>query len=114
MAVDKELLKGTLPLLVLQVVRTRATYGYELIRRLEASSGGAFVFAEGTLYPVLHALERDQLITSTWVTATGARRRKYYHITDAGRVELARRLAEWQAFTRAVDAVVEEASNEHS
>lgn len=105
--VGKELLKGTLPLLVLHVVSAEETYGYELIKRLERLSGGTFSFAEGTLYPVLHALERDRLIASTWVGAAGARRRKYYRVTEAGRGELTRRLAEWRAFTQAVDAVVE-------
>lgn len=106
-APDRELVKGTLPLLVLQLVSEADTYGYELIRALEERSAAAFTFSEGTLYPVLHSLERDGLVTSRWDTSGGGRRRKYYRISPAGRADLADRLDQWHAFTRAVEAIVD-------
>lgn len=106
MAFDKELVKGTLPLLVLQLVAEGDTYGYELIKAIQHRTDGAFTFAEGTLYPVLHGLERDRLVSSYWDASGGARRRKYYQITPGGRTALASRASEWSAFTAAVGRIV--------
>lgn len=106
MAIDKQLLKGTLPLLVLQLLDRDDLYGYELIKTLEDASGGVFRFGEGSLYPVLHSLERDGGLRSYWRDSAAGRKRKYYAITAAGRRELAERSAEWQAFAGAIGAVL--------
>ncbi|MFT3887629.1 MAG: helix-turn-helix transcriptional regulator [Arachnia sp.] len=106
MAIDKELVKGTLPMLVLQLTSEGDTYGYELIKAISARSGGTFTFSEGTLYPVLHALERDGLVASRWEAAAGLRRRKYYGITAAGSAALEARREEWGAYSAAVRAVL--------
>ncbi len=107
MTADKELVKGTLPLLVLSVLAHGDSYGYELIRALQDRSSGALSFAEGTLYPVLHTLERDRLVTAYWDETGGGRRRKYYRVTPAGQADLTRRRAEWVRFADAVTYVVE-------
>ena len=102
---DKQLLKGTIPLLVLSLLDRRDHYGYDLIKSIEAGSNGAFRFSEGTLYPVLHGLERDGRLTSVW-EETGRRKRKYYRITDKGRAELAERREQWALFTSSVTAIL--------
>jgi PadR family transcriptional regulator PadR len=85
-------------------------YGYEMVKLVNARSNRALEWKEGTLYPTLHRLEADGLVESFWQDAPaetkGARQRKYYAITPKGRHELARRLAEWQDFTGAVNAVL--------
>lgn len=108
MAVDKQLLKGTIPLLVLHLLAQADLYGYQLIKSLEQISAGVFRFSEGTLYPVLHSLERDGMLRAYWRDSNSGRKRKYYAITDRGRRELAGRTAEWHTFTGAVDAVLTE------
>ncbi len=108
MAVDKQLLKGTIPLLVLQLLGQTDLYGYQLIKSLEQISAGVFRFSEGTLYPVLHTLERDGHLRAYWRDSDVGRRRKYYTITAAGRRELTARAAEWRTFAGAIDAVLGE------
>ncbi|MCB0913621.1 MAG: helix-turn-helix transcriptional regulator [Propionibacteriaceae bacterium] len=108
MDVDKQLLKGTIPLLVLHLLTQADMYGYQLIKSLEQISAGIFRFSEGTLYPVLHSLERDGLLRAYWRVSDVGRKRKYYAITDRGRRELGHRTAEWQTFTGAVNAVLAE------
>ena len=82
MRYSKELLKGGTPLLVMSVLDGKDLYGYRIIRELEVRSENVFQMSEGTLYPILHALEQEGCLKSDWRTVDG-RRRKYYHLTDA-------------------------------
>lgn len=100
-----EELKGHLDLLVLSALAEGPSHGYLLIERLRARSGGAFDLPEGTVYPVLHRLERNGLLSSAWTEAAG-RRRRVYRLTRRGRGALARREREWRRFSRAVEAVI--------
>ena len=105
--VDKELLKGTIPLMVLSLIDKRDLYGYQIIKHLRVLSGETFVFKEGTLYPILHSLEKNRYISSYWQESSVGRKRKYYHISDEGKRELAVRLIAWNTFTGAVAKVLE-------
>ena len=87
------------------VLADEPLHGYAVIEALRRRSEGAFELAEGTLYPVLHRLEADGLLASSWSEAAG-RRRRVYRLTRNGRRMLARRREEWSSFVRAVDAVL--------
>jgi PadR family transcriptional regulator, regulatory protein PadR len=100
-----EELKGHLDLLLLSALAEGPSHGYLLIERLRARSGGTFDLPEGTVYPALHRLERDGLLSSAWTEAAG-RRRRVYRLTRRGRAALARRAGEWRSFARAVEAVI--------
>jgi PadR family transcriptional regulator, regulatory protein PadR len=100
-----EALKGHLDTLVLASLRDGPLHGYAIIDELKQRSGGTFDLAEGTVYPVLHRLEADGLLSSTWSDATG-RRRRVYRLTRRGRSLLARRREDWCTFARAVEAVL--------
>ena len=100
-----ETLKGHLDALVLAVLADEPLHGYAVIEALRRRSDGAFELAEGTLYPVLHRLEADGLLASSWSEAAG-RRRRVYRLTRNGRRALARRREEWSNFVHAVDAVL--------
>ena len=100
-----ETLKGHLDALVLAVLADEPQHGYAVIEALRDRSEGAFELAEGTLYPVLHRLEDDGLLSSAWSDAAG-RRRRVYRLTRRGRSALARGREEWSSFARAVDAVL--------
>jgi PadR family transcriptional regulator, regulatory protein PadR len=98
-------LKGHLDLLVLGVLADGPKHGYAVIEELRVRSGDAFDIPEGTLYPVLHRLERANLLASEWVEVAG-RRRRLYRLTDQGRASLATERAEWQRFANAVAGVL--------
>ena len=66
-----ETLKGHLDALILATLRDGPAHGYAVIEELKQRSGGAFELAEGTVYPVLHRLESDGLLSSAWSTAAG-------------------------------------------
>ena len=60
---------------------------------------------EGTLYPILHALEKDGYLESYWQEFDG-RNRKYYHITRKGLRELEKEKKEWESFSKSVEKVL--------
>jgi transcriptional regulator len=109
---DSELLKGTLSLLILSLLSRRAMYGYELAATVQADTDGAFVWREGSLYPSLHKLEADGLVEGTWEEKEGGRRRKYYHLTKAGRAALKEKAAAWAELTRAVGQILEKSDGQ--
>jgi DNA-binding PadR family transcriptional regulator len=100
-----EMLKGHLDGLILATLRDGPAHGYAVIESLKQRSGGAFDLAEGTVYPVLHRLEADGLLSSAWSTA-GGRRRRVYRLTRRGRAALADRRTEWTSFVNAVESVL--------
>lgn len=105
-AIDKELLKGTIPFMVLRLIGEKEVYGYQIIKLLSGLSEELFLFKEGTLYPILHNLEKDDFISSYWRESSVGRKRKYYRITDEGRKQLEMKFQEWKRFKAAVDLVL--------
>jgi len=100
-----ESLKGHLDALLLAVLSRGPLHGYAVIEELDRRSDGELALPEGTVYPALHRLEAAGLLTSTWSTAEG-RRRRIYDLTRRGRRELGARRGEWRAFVGAVEAVM--------
>ena len=103
---ERELLRGSTPTLVLAVLKDGAQHGYAIAREVNRRSNNVLKFKQGTLYPVLHALERDGLIAGKWEHKEGERPRKVYTITKSGRAELARRMRVWSKFSLAVNSVI--------
>jgi PadR family transcriptional regulator, regulatory protein PadR len=103
----RELLKGNTPTLVLAVLKDGALHGYGIAREIERRSRNALKFKEGTLYPALHALEREGLITGEWQKESGGRERKVYTITPAGLAALDRRARTWTEFATAIHQVLQ-------
>jgi DNA-binding PadR family transcriptional regulator len=103
--VKAEALKGHLDSMILAVVGAGPAHGYAVIEALKQRSGGVFELPEGTVYPALHRLEAEGLLTSSWDTASG-RRRRIYRLTRRGRSTLAGRRDEWRVFAGAVEGVL--------
>jgi PadR family transcriptional regulator, regulatory protein PadR len=103
--VKADAFNGQLDSLILATVDEEAAHGYAILQRLRQRSSGAFELAEGTLYPALHRLERDGLLTSSW-SAGGGRKRRIYDVTPAGGAALRERRREWRRFSIAMQAVL--------
>ena len=103
----RELLKGSTETLILSLLAEESIYGYQLVREMDQRSSGYFRFKEGTLYPALHRLERDNVVEGKWETSSNGQDRRYYHVTAKGRVRLEAMLKEWASFTRAVNLVAQ-------
>jgi PadR family transcriptional regulator PadR len=102
---SNEALKGHLELLLLSILADGPAHGYLVIEQLHRRSGGTFDLPEGTVYPALHRLEHDGMLSSSWAES-GGRRRRVYRLTPAGRLALVDRQQEWGRFSRAVNATL--------
>ena len=107
----RELLKGSTETLLLSLLATEPMYGYQLVKEMDNRSSGYFRFKEGTLYPALHRLERDEMVESKWEDSPSGQARRYYYITGLGRARLASMLQEWSRFTEAVNLVARPENN---
>ena len=106
MKIEKSLLSGSTPLLVLSLLKDGDKYGYEMIEELAKRSDDTFLLKEGTLYPLLHALEKDGLVKSYTKATPSGRERKYYRLTPAGGERLHCKEEEWRLFSEKVNAVI--------
>jgi DNA-binding PadR family transcriptional regulator len=104
---DKTIQISSANTLVLVILRDGSLHGYEIAREVERRSGDRISFNHGTLYPVLYALEKRGLIVSQWEQPAGERRRRMYTLTDDGRVEVERAIAQWHSFSEAINRVIE-------
>jgi transcriptional regulator len=98
----RELLQGTLDLLVLQVLRGGAAHGYGISQAIRARSSEVLTVETGSLYPALHRLEKQRFVASEWRTTENGQRAKYYRLTAAGRKQLASEQARWEELSGAI------------
>ncbi|MCL2373346.1 MAG: PadR family transcriptional regulator [Defluviitaleaceae bacterium] len=98
---------GNTAMLVLKLLEAQDMYGYQIIEELSQKSEEVFKLKTGTLYPLLHSLENDGTITSYDQTTDAQRVRTYYKLTPKGSGLLAKKQDEWQAYTRAVNLVMD-------
>lgn len=103
MGFNPDLLKGSTGPIVLRLLGEREMYGYEIVKVVNERTRGALQYKEGTLYPCLHQLESDGLVSSVWRDSPAGKQRKYYRITRKGRAELAARTQEWGQFSAVVN-----------
>ena len=106
MKIDNSLIRGNTRMLILAIIETGNKYGYEIIKELETKSYGTFVLKEGTLYPILHDLEKEELVLSKSYKMETNRVRKYYRITKKGKAYLYAKKKEWAEFTSKVNMII--------
>ena len=94
-------------LLVLSLLAGEDMYGYQMIVELARRSDHTFEMKEGTLYPVLHGLEKDGCVEAYQQAAPTGRMRKYYHLTRKGGALLKTETEAWRNYSGAVNAVLQ-------
>jgi DNA-binding PadR family transcriptional regulator len=100
--IDKDLVAASATPLVLAILAEGESYGYALLKRVRDLSEGELEWTDGMLYPLLHRLRRLGYVTAEWRTPPEGRRRRYYAITEDGRVALAEHRRQWVTVTRAL------------
>lgn len=101
-----DLFTGTLALLILRTVSAEPLHGYAIGKKLRSSSSDVLDVEEGVLYPALHRLRRQGLVTSSWGKTDTGRRAKFYSITKEGREHLEDEARRWNAYAEAVGNVL--------
>lgn len=102
---ERELMRGSLDLMVLSVLADGANYGYFIQKRVREASGQTVKLEAGTLYPLLHRLEASGAIRSKWDDSTG-RKRKWYELTAAGRRRVRSQAAQWNHYVSCIQQLL--------
>ena len=102
----RDVLQGTLDLLILKTLESEPMHGYGLASRIEHMSDELLRVEEGSLYPALHRIEQTGWIRSEWKRSENGHRAKYYHLTRAGRMQLATEEERWHNLTSGVAKVL--------
>ncbi|NGP43882.1 PadR family transcriptional regulator [Bacillaceae bacterium SIJ1] len=107
---NKEVVRGSIDLLILSSVKRKDRYGYEIVQYLRKVSEGVFEMKEGTLYPALKRLEKKEWVRSYWTDGDFGRR-KYYSLTGKGKTALEERHEEWTRLNDMVVKMIEESGS---
>jgi PadR family transcriptional regulator PadR len=102
MRIEREMMRGSGPLAVLQLLSRRELYGYEMVEALERQTAGVLAMGQSTLYPLLYNLEAKGWVSSREAEGPEGRTRRYYAITAAGKKELTRQRAQWRSLAEAM------------
>ena len=103
----KDLLQGTLDLLVLSVLSNGPNHGYSIARRIEMVSEDALKVNQGSLYPALHRLVTRGWIEAEWGVTETKRKARIYQLTETGREQMKEEVSSWQQFSLGVTAVLQ-------
>ena len=102
----RELLKGTLDLLILKILASGQMHGWDITKRLQVVSKDRLTLKQGSLYPALHRLENRDWIESEWGISDAGRSANFYQLTKEGRKQLAAEKEHWQSFVEAMANVL--------
>jgi len=101
-----ENLQGALELLILKTLDDAPNHGFGITAHIASASGGLLRVEEGSLYPALHRMERERLISGSWSTTQNGRRARVYRLTEAGRARLNEARDTWRTVTKGVKKVL--------
>ena len=99
-------LQGALGLLIMKTLARGPNHGFGIALHIQTVSDGLLSVEEGSLYPALHRLEKDKLVSAEWRTTENSRRARYYSLTPAGRKWLAGAQESWASMARGVGKVL--------
>jgi transcriptional regulator len=106
MANKSDLLQGTLDLLILKTLDAGAMHGWGISLRIQEVSEAVLQVNQGSLYPALHRLEQQGLISAEWGNSENNRQAKFYALTRAGRKQLELETRNWERLAGAVARVL--------
>lgn len=105
MSIDTKIKRGSGELAILALLDVQPLHGYEISKRIEQNTQGTLKFNLASLYPLLYRLEKRGWIKGAWEQTVSGRKRRFYHLTPAGKKRLAPLRREWALFFRALDSL---------
>ncbi len=102
----KELVKGNTTTIILALLKSEPMYGYQIVKELNDRHMDVMQMNQGTIYPLLHSLERQGLVVSELRKAGAHRTRKYYRLTASGEKALVGSIRQWRSFSTALDSLI--------
>jgi PadR family transcriptional regulator, regulatory protein PadR len=105
-ALNKEMLKGTIDILILSVLSQGDNYGYEISRIIKTKTEGLFEIIEATMYLSLKRLETQKAIEAYWGDESGGSRRKYFKLSEQGKIQLSQLISDWKQTSQIVEKFI--------
>ncbi|NBS68722.1 hypothetical protein EBT31_07375 [bacterium] len=102
----KELLKGNTGMIILAALSDSPKHGYLITQWIRTHSEGSFTFSAGMLYPLLHKMEQEELITASWVGEETERKKKVYEITPQGEQAYRKLKHNWLMFSKKIQRLI--------
>ena len=102
----KDLVKGNTTTIILALLKSEPMYGYQIVKELNERHMDVMQMNQGTIYPLLHSLERQDLVASEVKKAGKLRTRKYYRLTASGEKALTGSIRQWRSFSSALDSLI--------
>ena len=102
----RNLAAGTYDLIVMDVLRHGPNYGYGIVKHIFKRSRGTIRWHEGTLYPVLHRLEKRGLLAGQWTRPRRGHERRYYRLTARGQRLWQEQRNQWKTFSQDVNSLL--------
>ena len=102
-----DFLPGTLEMLILQTLSRGPNHGFGIAQHIQQVSGEALRIGEGSLYPALQRLLRDECVVAEWDLTENNRRARYYRLTPAGRKRLQAEKASFEFLLAGIARVME-------
>ncbi len=103
----RELLPGTLEMLILQTLSLGTLHGYAIAQHIQKRSGEVLEVGEGSLYPALQRLRVKGFVVAEWGQTDTGRRARFYQLTDSGRAHLRQEINDFQTLLRAIAEVMQ-------
>ena len=98
--------RSDIKMILLKLLSNKDMYGYQIIQELKILSNNYFLLQEGSLYPILHSLQSEELINSYWEETASMRKKKYYSITEKGKKVLSKEKREWKKYFTYVNSIL--------
>jgi len=105
MDLSKDLVAASATPMILSILEEGDSYGYAIIKEVKKISGDEIQWTDGMLYPVLHRLEKQKLLSSYWEKSSNGRKRKYYKLTSKGSYQLENLKKQWQLVNKTLNKV---------
>lgn len=112
MSITSDLIRGHTETIIMSQLRYHDSYGYEINKAIQELSDGQYELKEATLYGAFRRLESNDYIASYWGDETTGARRRYYKITDKGRIFLNECVKEWLTAKTLIDKLIDGGKNE--
>lgn len=103
-----DLIRGNIDAIILCTLHDGDSYGYEILKAIATTSQGSYEMKEPSLYASLKRLEKQGFVEGYWGSETQGARRKYYHLTDSGEVELAQATERWVQVRQIIDCLLKQ------
>lgn len=103
--IDARIKRGSGELAILALLNQEPLHGYEISKRIAQQTGGVLQFNLASLYPLLYRMEKRGWVKGKWGEARSGRKRRFYHLTPAGKMQLAPLREQWSRFFQALDSI---------